>query len=424
MLPCPGRRPAAARTITIAAAAALSLAGALLPATSATAEPLPLSPTDQTARDRLAIRSNISELGDDLAGVVVDAETGQEIWSRTPTERQIPASTVKIITAVNALEVFGPGHRFVTRTMTGTKPRQVVLVGAGDPSLSWAKLRRLAGRTARTMKAAGLTRVRVQIDDSLFPWPTNAYGWRSTYTISDVSPVRALVVAQHRGWDTSMHAGQAFARMLRKKGLSVRRKVVRRPRPEASTKLAAVRGDDVATQVTGMLRTSDNDVAEGLHRMVALQAGYPATWEGAADAQIAVLAGLGVRVAPGRLHDGSGLSRKDRLRPREVVDVLRAAFDPEHPNLLGLRSGAMAVAGVSGTLAPNYLRYVTQPTKCAAGLVEGKTGSLRGVIALSGLARGADGRTKVFSFLLNRVPSTLTTRRAVDKLAATVTGCW
>lgn len=424
MLPRRGHRPAAARTVTAAALSALALAAALLPATSATAEALPLSPTDQTAHDRLAIRSNISELGPDLAGVVVDAETGQEIWSRTPTERQIPASTVKIITAVNALEVFGPGHRFVTRAMTGATPRQVVLVGAGDPSLSWSDLRRLAAGTARTVRAAGLTRVRVQVDDTLFPRPTNAYGWRSTYTIADVSPVRALVVAQHRGWDTSLHAGRAFAEMLRKKGLSVRRTVVRATRPEGSTEIAAVRGDDVTTQVAGMLRTSDNDVAEGLHRLVALQAGYPATWEGAAEAQVAVLAGLGVRVAPGRLHDGSGLSRRDRLRPREVADVLRAAFDPDHPNLAGLRSGAMAVAGVSGTLAPNYLRYVTRPTKCAAGLVEGKTGSLRGVIALSGLARGADGRVKVFSFLLNRVPSTLTTRRAVDKLAATVTGCW
>ena len=38
--------------------------------------------------------------------------------------------------------------------------------------------------------------------------------------------------------------------------------------------------------------------------------------------------------------------------------------------------------------------------------------------------RGADGNVKIFSFLLNKVPSTLTTRRAVDRLAATVTGCW
>ena len=79
---------------------------------------------------------------------------------------------------------------------------------------------------------------------------------------------------------------------------------------------------------------------------------------------------------------------------------------------------------MSGTLAPHYLRFVTNPTRCAAGLIQAKTGSLTGVISLSGFARGADGRVKLFSFLLNRVPSTLTTRRAVDRLAATVTGCW
>jgi D-alanyl-D-alanine carboxypeptidase/D-alanyl-D-alanine-endopeptidase (penicillin-binding protein 4) len=104
--------------------------------------------------------------------------------------------------------------------------------------------------------------------------------------------------------------------------------------------------------------------------------------------------------------------------------VLGKVFDGQHPNLLGLQQGSFAVAGVSGTLAPHYLRYVTNPTRCAAGLIQAKTGSLTGVISLTGFARGADGQVKLFSFLLNQVPSTLTTRRAVDRLAATVTGCW
>jgi D-alanyl-D-alanine carboxypeptidase/D-alanyl-D-alanine-endopeptidase (penicillin-binding protein 4) len=173
-----------------------------------------------------------------------------------------------------------------------------------------------------------------------------------------------------------------------------------------------------------MLRTSDNDVAELLHRMVAVQTGFRPTWPGSAAAQVAALARLGISLAPGSVYDGSGLSRADRLRPTELVAVLRTAFDPAHPDLASLRHGSMAVAGVSGTLAPDYLRYVTAPTRCAAGLIEAKTGSLSGVIALSGLARGADGRLKAFSFLLNRVGSTLRTRRAVDRLATTVTGCW
>lgn len=405
------------------AAAALALVGALVPATAASAGELPLSATDQAARDRLANRSTATNLGPDLAGTVVDVETGQEIWSHHRAERQMPASTVKIVTAANALESFGPTHRFSTRAMTGATPRRVVLVGGADPSLARSDLRRLADRTAAAVAAQGLRRVRVDVDDTLFPAPTDPPGWRSTYTIADVSPVRALVVDQRRTWDTALDAGRLFGRLLERAGLRVRG-VARRARPAGSTRIARVLGDDVATQVGYMLRTSDNDVAEGLHRLVALQTGYPPTWQGAADAAAAGLARLGVTLDPGALHDGSGLSRRDRLRPSDVVSVLRAAFDPAHPRLAGLQHGSLPVAGVSGTLAPDYLRYVTSPTRCAVGLIEAKTGSLSGAIALSGLARGADGRVKAFSFLLNRVPSTLTTRRAVDKLAATVTGCW
>ena len=81
----------------------------------------PLSTTDQTVADRLAIRSTARALGDDLAGMVTDAATGQVLWSRTPREAQLPASNTKLVTAVNALEAFGPAHRFTTRVVTGPR---------------------------------------------------------------------------------------------------------------------------------------------------------------------------------------------------------------------------------------------------------------------------------------------------------------
>lgn len=418
------RRTARATSLAATTTALVAaLCAALLPAGPAVADEAPLSPTDQAVHDLLDSRASAPRLGGDLAGVVVDATTGREIWSQTASEAQLPASTVKLVTAVNTLKAFGPTHRFATRVTTGVTARRVVLLGGGDPSLSRVELRRLARTAATHLTATGVRRVRVDVDDSLFPMPTRAYGWRASYTISDVSPVRALVVDQQRRWDTSLDAARIFAVMLERRGVEVRR-IVRGLRPESATVLAEEYGDDVATQVAYMLRTSDNDVAEGLHRLVALQTGYAATWEGAAQAQIAGLARVGITLAPGRLHDGSGLSRRDRLSPAEVAAVLRTAFDPAHPELAALQHGAMAVAGVSGTLAPDYRRYVTNPSRCAAGLIEAKTGSLRGVIALSGYARGADGQLKAFSFLLNRVSSTLATRRAVDKLASTITGCW
>jgi D-alanyl-D-alanine carboxypeptidase/D-alanyl-D-alanine-endopeptidase (penicillin-binding protein 4) len=406
-----------------AAIVALAAATAVLPAGSASATAAPLSASDERVKERLATRSTDSRLGPDLAGLVTDVETGQTIWAAHRGERQLPASNVKLITAVNALDTFGPAHRFRTTVVQGSTAHRVVLVGAGDPSLSRADLRVLAGQTVAAAQAAGLTWVRVDIDDSLLPVPRLAHGWRSSYVTEDVSPVRALVVDQHRRWDTSLDAGQVFAQVLESKGLDVRRSVTRVASTAGAPQLAEVYGDDLAGTVGYMLRTSDNDVAELLHRMVAVGTGYRPTWPGAAAAQVAALARLGIDLAPGSVYDGSGLSRADRLRPSELVAVLRTAFDAAHPNLASLQD-SLPVAGVTGTLAPDYLRYVTSPTRCAAGLVEAKTGSLRGVITLSGFARGADGRLKAFSFLLNQVPSTLGTRRAVDRLATTVTGCW
>lgn len=414
----------ALRGLATAVLTGLLAAAGLVSATGAGASQLPLSATDQAVHDKLTARALAKQLGPDLAGVVTDPATGQVVWSQTPGEPQIPASNAKIVTAVNALETFGPTYRFTTRVMTGATQRRVVLVGGGDPSLTSTQLGRMARGVAAGLQAKGLTWARVEVDDSLFPSPTNAYGWRSTYTIGDVSPVRALVVDQHRRWDTSLDAGQVFARKLEKWGGGLKiRTVTHTVRPTTATVLAQSQGAPLAAIVATMLKTSDNDIAEGLHRLVALQTGFPATWTGAQQAQQAALQRLGVPLTT-TLYDGSGLSRRDRLRPSELAAVLAKIFDDTHPNLAGLRDGSFAVAGVSGTLAPNYLRYVTAPTRCAAGLIQAKTGSLSGVISLSGFARGADGQVKVFSFLLNYVPSTLTTRRAVDRLAATITGCY
>jgi D-alanyl-D-alanine carboxypeptidase/D-alanyl-D-alanine-endopeptidase (penicillin-binding protein 4) len=411
-----------ARSVSTVVSLAVLAGTGVAAASQVAAEEQPLSASDQAVHDRLTYRSLRTDLGPDLAGVVADATTGQVVWDHHSNERQIPASNAKILTAVNALEAFGPTYRFTTQVVTGSTPHRVVLVGSGDPSMSSRQLGRMARTVVATVRAQGLRRVKVQVDDSLFPEPTRPYGWKAAYTIRDVSPVRALVVNQHRRWDTSLDAGRVFARKLEKWGLKVRN-VRHAVRPAESTVLAESQGADLGTIVSGMLQTSDNDVAEGLHRLVALQTGFPATWEGAQQAQLAGLGRLGVSLTT-TLYDGSGLSRKDRLRPAELVAVLAKIFDPAHPNLAGLQDGAFAVAGVSGTLGPRYLRYVTTPTRCAAGLVQAKTGSLSGVISLSGFARGADGQIKLFSFLLNHVPSTLTTRRAVDRLAATVTGCW
>jgi serine-type D-Ala-D-Ala carboxypeptidase/endopeptidase (penicillin-binding protein 4) len=381
-----------------------------------------LSVTDQVLHDALLLRAVNRKLGPDLAGSVTDAQTGQSLWEQDPLEAQVPASNTKLVTAVNALTAYGATGRLTT-TVVRAAPDRVVLVGGGDPSLTRAMLRRLAASTATAVTAAGVTTVRVNVDDSLFPLPSLAVGWKRSYVPRDISAVRALVVDQHRSVDTSLDAGRVFARQLEARGLVVRR-VVHRRAPVGAEVLGTVRGATMATMVGTMLRNSDNDYAEVLHRMVAVKVGVVPTWAGAQLAQRQVLLGQGVDLGPAVLNDGSGLSRANRIAPADVVRVLSLVFDGAHPQLVSMQHNSLAIAGRTGTLGPRFLRYTTRPTSCAAGLIEAKTGSLSGVIALSGFARGADGRVKLFSFLLNSVASTLTTRRAVDRLASTITGCW
>ena len=87
----------------------------------------------------------------------------------------------------------------------------------------------------------------------------------------------------------------------------------------------------------------------------------------------------------------------------------------------------LPVAGRTGTLKAAYKRFSSRPSKCAAGRIQAKTGTVADAIALAGYAAGADGQTKVFVSIVNSRPtrySRLTTRRAVDRAASSITGCW
>ncbi|MFM8896197.1 MAG: D-alanyl-D-alanine carboxypeptidase [Actinomycetales bacterium] len=100
-------------------------------------------------------------------------------------------------------------------------------------------------------------------------------------------------------------------------------------------------------------------------------------------------------------------------------------MDPRFTAMYGPR--AMPIAGRSGTLDDRYGRYTTKPSRCARGKIRAKTGTLFDTIGLTGVTTARDGQEKAFAILVNHRPqrvSRLTTRRAVDALAATINCCW
>ena len=177
-----------------------------------------------------------------------------------------------------------------------------------------------------------------------------------------------------------------------------------------------------------MLLDSENNIAELLYRHVALATGHAPTWAGSQQAALANLDALGIDRTALKLDDGSGVSRDDRLTALTLALLLRLAStgDPGRFSVM-LEPGALPTSGVDGTLASRLHRYSTKPSSCARGDIRAKTGTLFDTIALSGITHDVDGQSKVFSFLVNDRPQSVTplkTRQALDGLAATVTGCW
>ncbi|WP_369228675.1 D-alanyl-D-alanine carboxypeptidase/D-alanyl-D-alanine-endopeptidase (plasmid) [Streptomyces sp. R39] len=421
--------PALRRALIIAVTA--PAVGTILTAPSAFAVDKPvaktataLDPAEQKIADNLDTRIQDIRLGSTLSGVVLDAESRRVVWGHDAATALMPASNTKLGTATAALTVLGPDHRFTTRAVYGQGT--LTLVGGGDRTLTSDDLDAMAKTAVAGLENAGLTSVKVQVDDSLFPEPTLATGWNDGYYPDSVAPVRALVVDGHHVTDTSLDAGGVFAGLLAQRGVTITGDVTHGTAAPGDVPVAQHQSDPLSTIVKHMLKVSDNDIAETLLRMTALGAGRHATFEDGAAVVREVLGRYGVSLDNYEIHDGSGLSRANRIPAQTIADILDVVDDPRHAHALKYIVDGLPVAGEAGsTLGPEWGRFDTADSQCAVGKVKAKTGTLTGAIALSGLTKAGDGRWKVFSFIENNSaadPSAV--KDALDGLAATVNGCW
>jgi len=398
---------------------------ALLEAAATTGPP----PSPAVIAARLAAPLRDVRLGGRTAVSVVDVATGTVLLSRDADRMVLPASTVKIPTAVAALSVLGPDRRFVTRVTTGPRPDAVVLVGGGDPTLRGtvgnipgaATLKGLAA-TVRTARKGMAVRT-VVVDDTLFTGPRTGPAWKPSYvTAGSVAPVSAMEVdggrtsdepSAARVADPALQAARQLARLLGAKT------VVRGRVPAGAAELGRASSPPVATLVELMLTRSDNDLAEALGRHVAIAARQPASFAGAANAVSASLARILGNAEGLALRDSSGLSRLNRLRPSTLTQLLATVADDAS---FGPLVSGLPVAGFDGTLSE---RYRKGPAGVAAGAVRAKTGTLDGVSALAGLVRTRSGRLLAFDLTADGVPlgATSAAQAALDRVAAALASC-
>jgi D-alanyl-D-alanine carboxypeptidase/D-alanyl-D-alanine-endopeptidase (penicillin-binding protein 4) len=351
--------------------------------------------------------------------VVGDPGGGTVHYSRQPSLGLIPASTLKLLTTAAGLAQLGPGHRFTTDVRATAPPAadgavgDLYLIGGGDPLLSTAEFASDGGYQGQPRRstsiealadkvvAAGVRRVgRLLGDESRYDSERLVPSWNPRYIANfDISPLSALVVnkafTQNSPPATAVsppaHAASVLAALLRARGVTVGDTGAARA-PANTTRVTSIESPPLSDIAAEILENSDNLAAELLVKELATKPGV----QGTTNAGLAVveerlrqMAG----VAPEEVDavDGSGLDRSDKAS----CSVLQRVVATGPPQL----NDGLPIAGRNGTL---HRRFIGTP---AAGRVRAKTGSLEGVVGLSGLATGQNGRNLAFSLIANDLPS-------------------
>jgi D-alanyl-D-alanine carboxypeptidase/D-alanyl-D-alanine-endopeptidase (penicillin-binding protein 4) len=436
----------------------------------------PIDPATGTGPSSAGLGAALAEMlkpalvGNVRGIAVVDVATGTLLFGQDGERPITPASTTKVLTAAAVLAAAGPDAVLHTRvqrvlesgtgaptavaetpattaspgaTPTPAPPARIVLVGGGDPLLSSlpagssklpayprrASLDDLAGQTVRDLTAAGVTQVRLGYDAGVFSGPAASPNWERGYTGDVVGPVMGLSADQGRLGpldggrldDPALHTAELFAAELERRGLDVLGKPAAGSAPAGSETIGDVASAPMSALVEHMLVQSDNDVAEALVRQVAIARGKPGSFVDGAAAALAELSTLGIDVTGVSLHDGSGLSRDDRIPPQVIAHTLAVAAAGPNTALRPLIAG-LSIAGVNGTLAQ---RFTTSSSLPARGVLRGKSGYLTGVVSLSGLIVDASGRMLAFDVAADAVrPGTgIAVRTNWDRVAGVLARC-
>ncbi|MCW2770825.1 MAG: dacB [Aeromicrobium sp.] len=402
------------------------------PGPSDASTPESTSPVD-SAKLTAAVSSQLgSKVLGPHVGFAAVAGDGTELAS-SGAGAYVPASTTKVLTSFAALMTIDSQTRFTTKVVRSDDG--IVLVGGGDPYLAakpaakgkdrvfQADLSTLARSTAEALKRAGDTDVRLDFDAGLFTGPSVSPAWEPSYVKQDiVSPVSSLwadqgVVDGVRSSDPAETAARTFEELLTARGIDV----TGSPRsvsadPDART-VSQVRSATLAQIVERLIRVSDNEAAEVVLRHVAIAADEPASFDGGATAVRSALEAADINTAGLQLHDGSGLSRRNRIAPVTLARTLQVASGSSRAAAL---LADLPVSGFTGTLVGRFSQL-----ESALGTVRAKTGTLSGIHSLAGYATDPQGRPVVFAVMADRTDKDqpFAAQAALDEVAAAIADC-
>lgn len=347
---------------------------------------LPWPQSFQAEMERL-LHNDLFELSQ-VGVMVYDLDADSVLFCRNERQRMRPASTMKIITAISALDCLGGSYQFRTQlrydgavdnnTLTGN----LYCIGGMDPRFNSDDMKAFV----QSIKDMGVDTIRGNVCADLSFKDKRPYGsgwcWDDdNWTLSPLL-VGKRAVFMPRFLTALSAEGIVF------EGDTLSDKVT----PSGSTYEICTRTHSIDQILGRMLKESDNLYAESMFYQIAHATGQ--SWASARQARQVInriIAKTGLKPSMYTVADGSGLSLYNYVTPELEVMMLRYAWrsDGIYEHLYP----ALPIAGVDGTLRKRMRGTF------AEGNVHAKTGTVEGIRSLAGYAKAANGHMLAFSII-------------------------
>lgn len=390
---------------------------------------------------------------------VRELESGKLLFADGQKNLLNPASSIKVLTSAALLSKLGPNHRF--KTTVKRAGQDLCLVGGGDPSLvnetmwllveearrrgvasvsgdliaddsffpaSRKHLKDFRGDNARAFTApigalsinfnsltiyAEPTRVGKSPTISLDPdlpifdvrnraktasrasrrdLSTTIRPSTNGFSVSvggKVSTKRDRTTIYRALPDPAFYAASVFADLFRQAGGTIAGKIRTGHCPSTAVTVFSFSSKPLSQIIFDLNKFSNNFIAEMLLRSV----GAKPTAASGIDELHGWMRQNGIPRNGTLIENASGLSRKTRISAGTIVSIVRTAANDLRigPEFLA----SFGISGTDGTLRRRFARSV------AESRVRAKSGSLYGVVSLTGIIQTLEGKKLVFCTMFN-----------------------
>lgn len=321
-----------------------------------------------------------------LGMMVYDLTADSVIYAHNERQLMRPASTMKVVTAITALDKLGGSYQFKTalyytgtiqnRTLTG----DLYCVGGFDPKFGRDDMRAFT----HCMKTLGVDTIRGNLyaDKSMKDLDVLGEGW----CWDDDNPVLSPLVYRRKD-----HFMTEFEKELREAGIQVEAFSSVAKCPAEAIRICE-RTHSIDQILLPMMKKSDNLYAEALfYQLVPRENGRTVTAKAVRAVVRRLINKVGLDASRYKIADGSGLSLYNYVSVELLVKLLKYGY--QHQNIYHHLLPSMPTAGVDGTLKKRLRGTHTH------GKVWAKTGTVTGVTSLAGYCEASNGHLLCFAII-------------------------